>query len=238
MNDCTGSRPACILDGSCLLDVSLRRILRAVDRTLPCGSGPFSADCLDFGRRMPISCWSYAISSFPSPFNAEECMSSIFFSTWACWNSARSCRSKNNVSLKAESGKIDASMKSLLRHNAAMSLYPGSRELSPDGSRRSCLVRIRNHRKPRILANICTNAECRPILCWWTESLPAIGHQVWHSATNDDKRLECRPIRVWLVSIRRRVRTSSLPCDWVDPRSSFMVAALLFAERIHRSLSH
>jgi hypothetical protein len=59
----------------------LRRILRAVDRTLPCGSEPFSADCLDLGRWMPISCWSYTISSSPSLFNAEECTRSIFFST-------------------------------------------------------------------------------------------------------------------------------------------------------------
>jgi hypothetical protein len=35
---------------------------------------------------------------------------------------------------------------------------------------------------------------------------------------NDDKRLERRPIRVWLLSIRRRVRISSLNCDLVVPR--------------------
>jgi hypothetical protein len=91
--------PACIPDGSCLLEVSLRRILRAVDRTLPCGSEPFSADCLDLGSWTPISCWSYAISSFPPPFNDEECTRDTFFSAWACWNSARSCLLKNDLSV-------------------------------------------------------------------------------------------------------------------------------------------
>lgn len=128
MNDCKGSRPAYKPDGSCVLDVSLRKNLRAVDPTLLCGAETFSLNAFEHGWNGILVAGSrLPPGNEPSFWCTVRCNAGhrmdYLFPTLGCWQSVCPCRRKDDLSLKFGCGKIDPT------HNVALATQSSHKSL-------------------------------------------------------------------------------------------------------------
>jgi hypothetical protein len=102
MNDCKGSRPAYKPEGSCVLDVSLRKNLRAVDPTLLCGAETFSLDTFEHGWNGILVAGSrFPPGNEPSFWYTVRCNAGHrmenLFPTLGCWQSVCPCRRRDDL---------------------------------------------------------------------------------------------------------------------------------------------
>jgi hypothetical protein len=183
IDDCMDSSLVCnvVPQRPCVPEVPLRRILRAVDRTLPCGAASFSVErlkCVYLGRWISVSYWMPSLSShrYPTLDNAWEVFSSVLGTAGEML-----VRSKDILLIRAESGTINPITKSLFRHDSSPILWYGSHELC--AVKASLLLLCQKKKKEADSPRFLPISAQIPSCCWWTKSLPAIGHQFWHSAT-------------------------------------------------------
>jgi hypothetical protein len=169
--------------------LSLRRILRAVVRTLPCGAGSLSVgrpQGVGLSRWILVAGSRYQAGVAPPPYawrhsmlkTAWEVNSPVFGHTGkALVHAARrricSSRLKAGRSIPPRSRPFDITRPQVFGARAMSCHWIRRRFCRCDQQERS--------RMPQILANMCTNSE-------WTKSLPAIGHHSSALSHNDDNR--------------------------------------------------
>jgi hypothetical protein len=192
MNDCTGSYPVCIPDRPRVLNLSLRKISRAVDRTLPCGAESFSVggpQGVDLGCWISVSRWSCAIARFAAPSNGEEYMEVISSVLGHIGKALVRAARRTIRSSKLEAGR---------------SIPPRSRPFDVNHPR---IFGARAMSCRQIVASVVVQKEkekskapdsCQYVYKFrvhahatWTKSLPAIGH---HSSTLSHEDYNRKPV--------------------------------------------